>query len=95
MAVWLNLVFDTAPVLGKLLPSLMVLVSFLDPPLCRGVLVAAMLLESLLAPTHGTVYSPTTLFVVMIIELYGLLGRFAYPRLTISSLEFLQSTRCV
>ena len=69
MAVWLNLVFDAAPVLGKLLPSLMVLVSFLDPPLCRGVLVAAMLLESLLAPTHGTVYSPTTLSVVMIIDL--------------------------
>ena len=69
MAVWLSLVFDAAPVLGKLLPSLMVLVSFLDPPLCRGVLVAAMLLESLLAPTHGTVYSPTTLSVVMIIDL--------------------------
>ena len=71
MAVWLNLVLVSAPVLGKLsLLSLMVLLLFfLDPPLCRGVLVAAMLLELSLAPTHGTVFSPTTFFVVMIIDL--------------------------
>ena len=70
-AVWLNLVLDAAPVLGKLLPSLMVLISFLDPPLCRGVLVAAILLESLLTPTQGTMFSSTTFFLVMIVNLLG------------------------
>ena len=73
MAIWFNLVFDAAPVLGKLMPSLMVLVSFLDPPLCRGwfFFAAAKLLDVLLAPTHGTLLLPTTLFVVMIIDRYA------------------------
>ena len=71
MAVWLNLVLDAAPVLGKLLPSLMVLVSFLDPPLCRGFFFfsVAILSDVLSVPTHGTLLLPTTLFVVMIIDL--------------------------
>ena len=71
MAVWFNLVFDAAPVLGKLMPSLMVLVSFLDPPLCLGCFFfsVAILLDVLSAPTHGTLLLPTTLFVVMIIDL--------------------------
>ena len=72
MAVWFNLVFDAAPALGKLLPSLMVLVSFLDPPLCRGFFFfsVAILLDVLSAPTHGTLLLLTTLFVVMIIDRY-------------------------
>ena len=69
MTVWFNLVFDTAPVLGKLMPSLMVLVSFLDSPLCRGCFFSvAILLGVFSAPTHGTLLLRTTLLVVMITD---------------------------
>ena len=73
MTIWFNLVFDPVSVLGKLMPSIMVLVTLLDSPLCRGCsfFSVAVLLDVLSAPTHGTLLLLTTLLVVMIIGRYG------------------------